>query len=44
LFDNPNHHRESGTDAISLHRDEGTKLRDLWIAQSIFRMVRSVLS
>jgi len=29
LFDNPNHHRESGTDAISLHRDEGTDLGDL---------------
>ena len=28
-FDNPNHHRESGTDAISLHHDEGTELRDL---------------
>jgi len=28
-FDNPNHHRESGTYAISLHRDEGTELGDL---------------
>ena len=29
LFDNPNHHRESGTDAISLHHDERTELGDL---------------
>ena len=28
-FDNPNHHRESGTDAISLHHNGGTGLGDL---------------
>jgi len=43
LFDNTNHHRESGTDVISLHRDECTKLRDLWITQNISRMAHSTL-
>jgi len=29
LFNNSNYHKESGTDGISLHHDEGTELRDL---------------
>ena len=29
LLDNPNHHRKSGAAVISLHRDEGTGLRDI---------------
>ena len=29
LFDNLHHHRESGTDIISPHHDEGTELGDL---------------
>ena len=29
LSDNLNHRRESGTDAISSHHDEGTELGDL---------------
>jgi len=39
LFDNPNHYREFGTDTIFLHCDERTELKDLWITQSISRMV-----